>query len=278
MSICCAVAVDAMSLRALLACLLFSLSLPLLAATEVITLKYRMADEVVPLVESVLGNAGRVSPYGNQLIVNADPAHIEELRQLLEQLDTPPTRLLISVDTSQTRSQNQHSYELNGSASSGKVEIQAGERHGSDSVRIIQRSTASRDGGTQQVQATEGYPALIQVGQSVPLTRHSSDGYGQAYSETEYRNVTRGFYVTARLSGEQVHISISSHNDRLSATQSAVIDLNSTETRVSGRLGEWISLSNVSEQSLDHQRGTVQRHSTQGRGDLSLRVKVERLD
>ncbi|MGV8844480.1 MAG: secretin N-terminal domain-containing protein [Pseudomonas sp.] len=269
-----------MSLRALLACLLFSLSLPLLAATEVITLKYRMADEVLPLVESVLGGAGRVSPYGNQLIVNADPAQIEELRRLLEQLDTPPARLLISVDTRQTRSQNEHSYGLNGSASSGKVEIQAGagERHGSDSVRIIQRSTASRDGGTQQVQATEGYPALIQVGQSVPLTSHSSDGYGQAYSEIEYRNVTRGFYVTARLSGEQVHISISSHNDRLSATQSAVIDLNSTETQVSSRLGEWINLSSVSEQSLDHQRGTVQRHSTQGRDDLSLRVKVERLD
>jgi type II secretory pathway component GspD/PulD (secretin) len=269
-----------MNPRALLACLLFSLSLPLLAATEVIALKYRMAEEVVPLVESMLGSAGRVSAYGNQLIVNADPTKIQELRQLLAQLDTPPTRLLISVDTHQGSIQNDQGYALNGSASSGNISIQAGagERHGSDSLRIIQRSTASRDGGTQQVQATEGYPALIQVGQSVPLTNLGRDGYGRAYPETEYRDVTRGFYVTASLSGEQVHLRISSHNDRLNSTQSAVIDLHRTATQVSGRLGEWISLSHVSEQRLDQQRGTLQRYSTQGRDDLSLRVKVERLD
>ncbi|WP_252724853.1 hypothetical protein, partial [Acinetobacter baumannii] len=68
--------------------------------------------------------------------------------------------------------------------------------NGKDRVRIIRRSTDSRSGGSQQVQATEGYPALIQVGQSVPITSTATGPYGQIYSQTEYRNVNRGFYVT----------------------------------------------------------------------------------
>jgi type II secretory pathway component GspD/PulD (secretin) len=48
----------------------------------------------------------------------------------------------------------------------------------------------------QQIQASEGQPALIQVGQSIPITSTSTDGYGRLQSNTEYRNVTQGFYVT----------------------------------------------------------------------------------
>ncbi|MES2821440.1 MAG: secretin N-terminal domain-containing protein [Pseudomonadota bacterium] len=269
-----------MTPRALLASLLLGLSLPLLAATELIPLNYRTAEDVMPVVQSVLGNEGRVSPYGNQLVINASPEKIQEIRQLLEQMDTQPKRLLITVDTAEGSNRTDSGYQVNGSASVGGVEIEAGqgERHGRDSVRIIDRSTASRDGGTQQVQATEGYPALIQVGQSVPLTTQGTDAYGQVYQGTQYRNVTRGFYVTASLTGDQVHLSISSNNDRLSQSQPGAIDIQSTETRVSGRLGEWISLGGVSEQSSSTRDGILQRRSTQGREDMSLRVKVESLD
>ena len=72
-----------MTPRALLAALLLALSLPLQAATEVIPLNYRTAEDVMPVVQSVLGNEGRVSAYGNQLIVNAEPAKIQELRKVL---------------------------------------------------------------------------------------------------------------------------------------------------------------------------------------------------
>ncbi|AYC33112.1 secretin [Pseudomonas cavernae] len=269
-----------MNLRASLAALLLVCCQPLLAATEVIPLNYRTAEDVLPVVQSVLGNEGRVSPYGNQLIVNASPAKIQELRDLLNQLDTQPRRLLISVDTSDASHMNDRGYAVNGSASAGNVEIQAGrgEVGGRDQVRIIRNSTASRGGGTQQVQATEGYPALIQVGQSVPLTTTSVDPYGGAYNDTRYRDVTRGFYVTASLTGDIVHVSISSNNDRLSQTQPGAINVQSTDTRVSGRLGEWITIGEVNESSQADQGGFLQHRSTQGRDDMTLRLKVEALD
>ena len=269
-----------MSLRTLLSAFLLSCSLSLSAATEVIPLNYRTADDVLGVVQSVLGNEGRVNAYGNQLIVNAAPDKIAEVRELLQQLDTRPRRLLISVSSDESSFQRDQGYRADGTISGGNAEIQIGqgEINGRDQVRIIQRSTQSRGGGTQQVQATEGYPALIQVGQSVPLTSSGRDIYGQPYSQTQYRDVTRGFYVTASLSGELVHISISSQRDRLNPHTPGHIDVQSTDTRVSGRIGEWITLGGVSEQSQGQQRDILQRRSTQGREDMQLRVMVEVLD
>ncbi|MET1076526.1 MAG: secretin N-terminal domain-containing protein [Pseudomonas sp.] len=269
-----------MKLRSLLAAVLVALSLPLQAATEVLPLNYRTAEDVLPVVQSVLGNDGRVNAYGNQLIINAEPAKIEEIRQLLNQLDTQPKRLLITVATQDSSSADDRGYQVDGSVSIGDVEVEAGqgERRGQDRVRIINRSTDSRQGGTQQVQATEGYPALIQVGQSVPITTYSTDAYGQVYQDSQYRNVTQGFYVTASLTGDRVHLSISSNNDRLSQSQPGAIDVQSTDTRVSGRLGEWISLGGISEETRDDQGGLTQHRATRGRNDMSLRVKVEALD
>jgi hypothetical protein len=269
-----------MSARTLLAALLLSIALPLSAATEVIALNYRTADDVLPVVKSLLGSDGRVNAYGNQLIVNATPAKIEEIRQLLGQLDTRPRRLLISVDSSESSHQSDRGYRADGTISAGdaRVQIGRGESNGRDQVRIISRTTDSRGGGTQQVQATEGYPALIQVGQSVPLSSTNRDPYGQVYNSTEYRDVTRGFYVTASLTGEIVHINISSNRDRLSQSQPGVIDIQSTDTRVSGRLGEWISIGGVDQQSQAERGGVLRQRSTQGREDMTLRVKVEIAD
>ncbi|CAD5109426.1 secretin N-terminal domain-containing protein [Zestomonas carbonaria] len=266
--------------RALFAALLFVLCQPLLAATEVIPLNYRTADEVLPVVQSVLGYDGKASAYGNQLIVNAPPEKIQELRDLLQQLDTQPRRLLISVDTSDASHVDERGYRVDGSVRAGDMEVQAGrgEVRGKDQVRIIRRSTTSRDGGTQQVQATEGYPALIQVGQSVPLTTTSVGPYGGAYNDTQYRDVTRGFYVTARLNGDIVQVTIDSHNDRLSRSQQGAIDVQSTSTRVSGRLGEWLTVGGASQSGQSNESGFLRQHSTRGHDDMTVRLKVETLD
>ena len=251
-----------------------------LAATEAISLNNRMAEDVIEVARSVLGHEGRVTAYGNQLIVNAPSERIEELKSLLQQLDRPARRLLISVDTQDSLQQHDQGYRVDGSARIGDVEVISGrgERHGNDQVRIINRSTQTRSGGLQQIQASEGYPALIQTGQSVPLQQRGTGPYGQVYQSTEYRNVTRGIYVTATLSGELVHITLSSHNDRLSQQHPGSIDTQLTDTRISGRLGEWITLGGISEQRSGNDSAFLRQHSTQGSQDMGLRIKVEALD
>ena len=261
----------------LLASLALALSLSAQAATEVIPLNFRTTEELIPVVQSALGNEGRVSAYGNQLVVNAPTAKITEIRALLSQLDTQPRRLLISVDSNESSYRDDRGYGVDGSisAGSGRVEIGRGEVNGRDQARIIRRSTDSRGGGTQQVQTSEGYPALIQIGQSVPVVTSSRGPYGQVYQNTEYRNVTQGFYVTASLAGDVVHLEISSNRDRVSRSQPGVIDIQQADTRVSGRIGEWIDIGGSSGQSQSDRSGVLQRYSTEGRDDMSLRVKVD---
>ncbi|WP_288854996.1 secretin N-terminal domain-containing protein, partial [uncultured Pseudomonas sp.] len=192
-----------MSLRTLLTALVMTVSACAMAATEVVNLNNRTSADLLPVAQNFIGKDGTVSAYGNQLIVNAEPARIEGLRALLGQLDTPAKRLLITVDTNENNQQNS----------------------GDSQTRIISYGTASRDGGVQQIQASEGVPALIQVGQSVPLTTTQQDSYGRLQNQTQYRNVTQGFYVTASVTGETVHLAISTNRDRMSQERPDVVNV-----------------------------------------------------
>ncbi|MBV6753804.1 secretin [Pseudomonas chlororaphis] len=266
-----------MSLRTLFTGLLLTCTLSAQAATEIIPLNYRTSADLLPVAQDFLGKDGKASAYQNQLIVNAEPAKIKELRDFLGQLDTPAKRLLISVDTSENNDQDSQGYSVNGQ----------------NQTRIINYGTASRDGGIQQVQTVEGTPALIQVGQSVPLTTaistNQTQGNGSNQNQnpnqqpltqiqSQYRNVTQGFYVTASVTGDIVHLSISTNRDRISQERQDVVNVQSTDTTVSGHLGEWITLAGVNGQSQADRQALSRSYSTSGRNDMTLRVKVDSLD
>ncbi|NWC96146.1 MULTISPECIES: secretin N-terminal domain-containing protein [unclassified Pseudomonas] len=245
-----------MSLRTLLTTVLLATSFSVMAATEVVPLSNRTSADLLPVAQNFIGKDGTVSAYGNQLIVNAEPDKIQGLRALLSQLDTPSKRLLITVDTNENNQQS----------------------NGNNQTQVITYSTESRDGGIQQIQASEGVPALIQVGQSVPLTTTQPDTYGRPQNQTQYRNVTQGFYVTASVTGETVHLNISTNRDRMSQERPDVVNVQSTDTTVSGRLGEWITLAGINRQTQADKSTTTRSYSTQGRDDLTLRVKVDTLN
>ncbi len=250
------------------------------AASEVIQLNFRMAQDVLPMAQSVLGDDGRVTAYGNQLVVNASNDKIAELRSVLEQLDTEPRRLLITVDTQGNQYNRERGYQADGTISGGNGEIiiGQGEQEGRDQVRIIRNNTQSRDGSLRTVQALEGSAALIQVGQSIPQRSTRYGPYGQVQEHTEYRSVNQGFYVTATVHGGNVQIEVNSQNDRRSQQYSDVIDTQSTSSRVSGRLGEWINVSAISQDSNQRQDGFLQRRYSTGQEDSQLQIKVEVLD
>ena len=242
-----------MVLRPLIAGLMMLLSLSALADTQVITLQNRTSADLLPVAQNFIGKDGNVTVYGNQLIVEAPAQKIQGLEDLLSQLDTPARRLLITVDTSDTNLPDSNS-----------------------NTRVY--STASRDGGVQQIQATEGVPALIQTGQSIPQTSTQTDAYGRFSTQTAYRNVTKGFYITASVTGETVHLAISTNRDRMSQEQPDVVNVQSTDTQVSGPLGQWITVAGISGRNLAGQQGQTRTYSTQSRDDMTLRVKVDALD
>lgn len=64
---------------------------------EVIVLRHRTADQVIPVLRPLLEPGGALSGQFNQLIVRASPGNLAQIRAALDAIDRPARRLNISV-------------------------------------------------------------------------------------------------------------------------------------------------------------------------------------
>lgn len=257
--------------------LLMALPLHAQPQTEIFTLGYNMAESMIPAIQPMLREDERVSAYGNQLIVRAEPDRIEEIRALLATLDRQPAQLRISVANSGSSISSDRGFEINSRFETGAGDILVGNPNGSNQTRIIRRETRGQNDGVRRITASEGYPVLIQSGQSVPLTSTTTDAYGRIVQHTQYRNVTQGFYATVRLNGDQATITLSANNDRLNPSDDRIIDVQQTDTVVTGRVGEWITVGSLGDTARSNDRDIGRRLSTRSADEGSIRMMVERL-
>mgnify|MGYP007103347609 FL=1 len=197
---------------------------------EIIALRHRTLQEVLPALQPLLEPGGTLSGMNDQLIVRASPRNREQIRQALAAIDTPARRLLIRVR------QNRDS----------GLELPAYER----------RSVQSID-SQQMVQVVEGGRALIQVGRSlpVPLRQLAIGPRGAVFSEgIVYRDLGQGFYAAPRVVGERVTLEISPQFD--SPGGQGAVERQRLLTTVSGRLGEWLEVGGSSKQAEVGEHGS----------------------
>ena len=148
-------------------------------------------------------------------------------------------------------------------------------------LRTSNTRSSLDDKNSFRVQTVEGQPAFIKTGQSVPVANQNVfvTGSGVVVQDTvEYRDVTSGFYVVPRLSGNMVTLLVSPQLSRVTPHQGAVFDIQNVETTVSGRLGEWIEIGGVNQQFNDSSSGTF--YSTrrrQGQEQRSVLIRVEEI-
>jgi hypothetical protein len=90
-------------------------------------------------------------------------------------------------------------------------------------------------------------------------------------------DASSGFYVVPRVNGDYVTLDIQQRNDR-PGMQGGVINTQSADTVVRGRLGEWIDLGGVNTAGNSRQRGLGQSHAIQGSAVQQIGVMVECLD
>ena len=262
-------------------------------ALEVITLKYRNADQVIPVLKPLLAPGGTLSGMQNRLIVRTTPQNLAELRQVLDTLDAAPRRLLISVRQEGSAETGRSAAEVSGSVRSGDVRAtvpgsgsrEGGAvaiRRGDDRVRArIQDSrSAATDRSVQTLQVMEGGEAWIQVGQSVAV-QGSSVTVGpqgaQASQATSYRDTGSGFRVRPRVSGQNVTLEISTRRDSVADADSQHFNVQRVDTMVTGRLGEWLELGGIARQGTLTERGTLSRSTRSDADDRRILLKVEEL-
>ena len=260
---------------------------------RVYTLRYQIAESLLPTINNILLSGESINAYNNELVVNASSASQDNVAQLLQVLDKPLRSILISVRNDSAGNSVNNNASISGGIRTGEVYLGAGgpvyrEQRGNNSGVIIQgngvrvqsshevRQTSSQQ--EQRVRAIEGSPAWISTGQSIPY--RGTDQWGNAI--VEYENADRGFYVTARIIGDRVQLDISTSNDQLSEDPRkrhiGIIDTQHLQTTTSGSIGEWIHLGGIRLQDNSDGRSYTSNNSNDGSTISDISVRVVPLD
>jgi len=289
-------------MRRLLILLLFCLLALAMAQQEmeIIPLKYRTVDQVLPALRPFVEPGGALSGMNNQLIVRGSRRNREQIRQALAAIDTPPRRLLIRVSQNRDAESRQQGAAVSGEASnvrivqpSGgvpggtRIELRRGDatsiesRAGTGIGTRIYDTRSTRDArASQMVQVVEGGRAFIQVGQSLPLPlRQMAIGPNGVVvtGSVVYRDIGQGFYAEPHLTGDRVTLEISPQADAPGDQGYGSVSTQRLSTTVSGRLGEWIELGGSAQQAARRERGELSVGTGELRDNRSVWLLVEEL-
>lgn len=262
--------------------------------TEVFTAGYRPVDELVHILRPMVPKPGSVSGAYGKIIVRTTVENMREVKEILATLNRAPANLLISVRYSLNEEVRRDLYEAFGQASGDNVGISTGRTAGSGGglvisaqdeglgVRIDKSQSRGNDAGTQRVRVLEGKEAFIQSGRSLPVNDErviiSSSGTTTVQRSTGYRSVSSGFYVRARLNGDdRVNVEIFPQNNRLDSG-SGSIDVREASTVVSSPLGRWMEIAGVSGASSSSTGSIGASSSTNTSNAYATYLRVDRLD
>lgn len=264
---------------------------------EIIPLKHRSADEVLPIIRPLLDQDGAASGMNYQLILRTAPQNLTQIKKLLEKIDLPPRRLQISVMQNVDNETVTRLTEVSGSIGLGRdarisvpgsgdnsgLNVGIGTGRDRLNARVISTRSLDDEHKTQQIQVLEGGRARVSSGQSVPIAQHQviQQPWGtQVIESTQYQDVNSGFFVQPRLNGDIVTVEISAQNDSVAPNSGNTPKLRTqlTSTTVSGRLGVWLVVGGT-EQQTDSNDDTI---STRRAGAASeqrkMLIKVEEIN
>jgi type II secretory pathway component GspD/PulD (secretin) len=213
---------------ALLAALLAAAPAAGQGALEIIALRHRTVEQVLPALRPLMEPGATLTGQGTQLIVRASPANVAELRRALEAIDRPAKRLQISVRMDNALDRSRQGVEASGRISNrdSRIDIRADDRQSSAMERVDQR-----------IQVLEGGRAYIFTGQ-----------------ETPFRETATGFEAAPRLAGDRVLVDILQRRDTPAQQQGLA-------TTVSARLGEWFEVGSAVEEAAREVRGIAARRT-----------------
>ncbi|HSW14553.1 MAG TPA: secretin N-terminal domain-containing protein [Solimonas sp.] len=233
---------------------------------EVIDLRYRSPQELLPLLRPLVEPEGSVSAWENQLVVRATPAQLAELRQLLEQLDRAPRQLLISVRQGGVADSRQQSAGVGGVYRDGEAELE---------LRLRDRSSHGDSSASQQLRVEEGREAQLMVGQSRPYSRSWRRPDGVIVQQTETVSGGSGITVLPRLQGDRVQLEI--HAQQQLPGTGGVASVQRTSSIVSGRLGEWFEIGGAVQQASQSSQGILYGGTASASSSGSVMVRVDLL-
>ncbi len=234
---------------------------------EVIQLKHRTTDEIIPLIHPLLDRQGALSGMRGRLIIRTTPDNLQEIKQLLNEIDTAPRRLIITVKQDVGRAAARQLLRLSGNVSKKEKRVKTHGRtsnrgliidhgYGDDNltVQVLNYQELESDKNTQRLQVLDGSHAFIYIGKSLPIPLHNIIHTPQGtrvIESVQFRDATTGFTVVPRVNGKRVTLEINSQRNTPNRQLPGSINIQHIITSVSGRLGEWIDLGDLAQNKSD---------------------------
>ncbi|TFW70336.1 nodulation protein NolW [Methylotenera oryzisoli] len=262
--------------------LALSLTLQSHAANDfkIFTLQHRFAEEVLPTIQAVIGNHGTASAIQNQLIVRTDSKTMAEVEQTIATLDTARENFTISVKRQNNVTGTSRNTTVKGRTRIGNVAIQTENdaRSGRDGIQIglEDNQTSSRQSSQQFIRVTDGAPAYISVGESIPYTSEwvmLTRRYAVRQVSTEFVDIGTGFTVRARSIGSQVELEITPTFSSLQ--QNGRIEFEQLSSTVRAQRGEWVNLGGMMQDKDEVSRAILASSSGQSSQNNQLFIRVE---
>ena len=258
---------------------------------EIITLKHRSAEEILPMIRPLLDQDDVASGMNDQLFVRASPRNLAQIKQLLNSIDTAPRRLKISVMQDVDRATLARMNEVSGTV--GRISVPETGNQGGPNARLQQGGdklnarldsgdTQTQDHKIQQLQVIEGGRAFVRVGLSVPVPQQLviQHPWGtEVIDQTQYQDVSSGFYVSPRIRGDNVMLEISTQNDSIATAPGLYPSQNvqHAASTLTGRLGESITLGGMSQEQSNKSDTPNSRSSSQVDEQRNVFIKVEEI-
>lgn len=249
---------------------------------QVIELRHRLADELIPVLQPLLEPGAALTGMDSMLFVRTSPANFEQVREAVARLDRKPRQLLLTVGQGTVERDSGHSVRGTATIGGGDVQVGVNRPPAGDtgvSVAVSQGTQRAELHNVSSLRMLEGSETYIAVGQSAPVTTTeviSGRRGAEVVQSTDYRDVSTGFYATARVNGDFVTLDISPQQQRWRDTPAGGrVESAAVTTQVSGRLGEWIAIGG-SDATARHERdGLLTQSQHRAASRYSAWVKVE---
>jgi hypothetical protein len=250
---------------------------------QVIDLHYRRADEVIPVLQPLLEPGDALTGMDDKLFVRAGPVTMSRVMQAIEAVDHPQRQLLITVGQGTVTEVAATDVRGAATVSSGDVSVGVNRPPGAGSsaqVVVAGRRQQADMHNVSSVRAIEGMEAYVATGQEIPFnSTQVTPGWGGPIvtQSTTFRDVSTGFYATARLNGDTVTLVISPRQQSYDRTRGGTIHTAGTDSTITARLGEWVQLGAVRESGSASDSGLLVWGRRSAESQYSAWLKVDEL-
>jgi type II secretory pathway component GspD/PulD (secretin) len=244
---------------------------------KIITLQHRFGQDLLPVIQPLVGSDGTASAVDNHLMIRTTPERLQAIEQVIATLDTARKNVRITVSHEDASQYRADSAGVSGRVRTNDIEIGTSRRaRPGVNLDIDSREGNSSRSGSEFVTVMDGEQAFIRVGQSIPYTQQwiqLTDRYMSVRQTTGFQDITTGFAVRPRYIGEYVELEITPRIS--SANKANITDFKELSTVVRVRPGEWFDLGGNMQGRDEVSTAILSQGNASGSHKTSLSIKVD---